>query len=133
MKALALHPFFAAMVAAGEKRVEYRSWNTNYRGYLLICATLKKEEPCFPRGHALAVVAISRTRQTKDGNWSWYLKDVTPIIPVPVKCQQRIFESHIDPSEVIPLSVEDSYQLFEYWQSLGLARDIDSIFADLQE
>lgn len=61
------------------------------------------------------------------------MKDVTPIIPVPVKCQQRIFESHIDPSEVIPLSVEDSYQLFEYWQSLGLARDIDSIFADFQE
>lgn len=53
MKALALHPFFAAMVAAGEKRVEYRSWNTNYRGYLLICATLKKEEPCFPRGMLL--------------------------------------------------------------------------------
>jgi hypothetical protein len=33
MKALSLHPTNAAAVAWGDKLVEYRTWQTNYRGH----------------------------------------------------------------------------------------------------
>lgn len=42
MKALSLHPENAAAVAWGDKLVEYRTWQTKYRGPLLICASAKK-------------------------------------------------------------------------------------------
>lgn len=41
VKALTLHQPWATLVALGEKRVETRSWATNYRGPLLIHAGAK--------------------------------------------------------------------------------------------
>lgn len=126
MKALALHPFYAAMVAVGEKKIEYRSWNTNYRGDLLICSTLKKDLPVFPRGHALAIVTIDKTVQTKKG-WSWHLKNVRPIIPIPVKCQQRIFDIDVNVKE---LKIDDKLFLFDFWESTGLVSGVSEFFGE---
>ena len=39
MKALSLYQPWASLMAWGEKRIETRSWETLYRGDLLICAT----------------------------------------------------------------------------------------------
>lgn len=38
MKALSIRQPFAALIAAGVKQFEIRTWATNYRGPLLICA-----------------------------------------------------------------------------------------------
>ena len=38
MKALTLHQPWATLVAVGEKRIETRSWSTDYRGPLAIHA-----------------------------------------------------------------------------------------------
>lgn len=42
MKALTLWQPWASLVAVGEKRIETRSWNTNYRGPLAIHAARRK-------------------------------------------------------------------------------------------
>lgn len=39
IKALSLHQPWASLIALGAKKYETRSWPTNYRGDLLICAT----------------------------------------------------------------------------------------------
>ena len=42
MKAISLYEPWATLIALGKKRFETRSWNTMYRGPLLICASLKQ-------------------------------------------------------------------------------------------
>lgn len=42
MKALSLREPFAALIAAGKKKIETRSWNTHYRGELYIHASAAK-------------------------------------------------------------------------------------------
>jgi hypothetical protein len=42
MKALSLHQPWASLILFGIKKYETRSWETNYRGKLLICAAQKK-------------------------------------------------------------------------------------------
>lgn len=39
MKALSIKPFYATVILMGQKTVEWRSWKTDYRGDLLICAS----------------------------------------------------------------------------------------------
>lgn len=85
MKALALWQPWASLVACGAKRIETRSWDTNYRGLVAICATQKEPPEAFdgiseqtlnamyqalggaeawaqvPRGACVAVVRLART------------------------------------------------------------------------
>ena len=58
MKALSIMPYYASCIASGEKVEEYRSWKTDYRGDLLICASSRNEGPDLVRGHALCVVEL---------------------------------------------------------------------------
>ncbi len=46
MKALSIQPYYATMIALGFKWIELRSWKTDYRGWILICASraINKEE-----------------------------------------------------------------------------------------
>jgi hypothetical protein len=41
MKAISIQQPFAALIATGQKRLETRTWQTDYRGPLLICAGAK--------------------------------------------------------------------------------------------
>lgn len=43
MKAISLWQPWASLVSTGAKKIETRSWRTNYRGPLLICAAKKRE------------------------------------------------------------------------------------------
>ena len=56
MKALSIMPYYASCIASGEKVEEYRSWKTDHRGDLLICASSRNEGPDLVRGHAICVV-----------------------------------------------------------------------------
>ena len=41
IKAISLHQPYASLIAMGLKKFETRSWGTNYRGKLVICAAQK--------------------------------------------------------------------------------------------
>lgn len=95
MKALSLHPENAAAVAWGDKLVEYRTWQTNYRGPLLICASAKRQ-PGFLAGHALCVMNLEGIYHFPDGSYGWRFSPFQTglsyhIEPVAVKGRQRLF------------------------------------------
>lgn len=78
IKALSLWQPWASLISVGAKRYETRSWSTNYRGPLLICAALRPPDGAIvmelniktglrqrfpggismPRGMALAIVDL---------------------------------------------------------------------------
>lgn len=96
MKAISIQQPFAALIATGQKRLEIRTWQTDYRGQLLICAGAKshslldfydfkseilgllnnsaksrfhvKKELAFAFGKAICVVDLVGVRQFKKGN-----------------------------------------------------------------
>lgn len=90
MKALSLRADYAFDVLLGQKTTEYRSWNTNYRGELLICSTARKIKG-FIEGRALCVVKITDVFQFSDNTYAWKLEYMNPIKPFRVKGQQRMF------------------------------------------
>lgn len=101
MKALSIHPVPAMYIAEGIKRIEVRTWETNYRGDLLICSTAKKARGTIP-SHALCVAQLSdivpleykhldyammdKRHFHKDDNLqAWILDDIRIIKPIPIK------------------------------------------------
>lgn len=105
MKALSIHPLWAGAIWAKEKTVEVRTWKTNYRGDLLICATQQKVKDTIP-GHALCVVTLKdcvpfekkhckgamlepkdfEAEKVKMSNYfAWELENVRYIKPIPLK------------------------------------------------
>lgn len=70
MKALSLYPQNAAAVAWGEKLVEYRSWQTKYRGPVLICANARKT--CgYLSGYGLCVMNLEGIYHFPDKTFGW--------------------------------------------------------------
>ena len=53
MKAISIHAPWGAQIMAGWKTEEYRSWQTDYRGDLLICTSKKQYGPQFLHGYAI--------------------------------------------------------------------------------
>lgn len=102
MKALSIKEPWASLIASREKSIETRTWKTNHRGRLLLCAS-QKPKGTFS-GMAFAVVDLIDCRpMTKadekaacckvyPGAWSWVLGEVRLIIPFPMKGQLNIFE-----------------------------------------
>lgn len=58
MKALSLTPGWADAVFWEDKTIEVRTWKTDYRGDLLICASSRKQSGFIP-GMALCVVTLT--------------------------------------------------------------------------
>lgn len=106
---LSIQQPWASLVAYGE-HVETRSWDTSYRGQLIICATAKKmvlDGDELPHGVAIATVEMTGTRKTKDG-YEWIFENTSQIYPVPVKGKQRIFTLPQD-IEIIYLHEDDDH------------------------
>ena len=57
MKALSIHPIYAAAIFCGDKTIECRTWKTDYRGEILICSTNRKIKHTIP-GHALCTAKL---------------------------------------------------------------------------
>ena len=83
MKALSVRGDYIMDMIAGKKKIEYRSWQTNYRGPLLMCSTAKKVAGAAP-GYALCVVNLKRIK------------------PVRVKGQLKLF--NVDDNLIMPIS-----------------------------
>lgn len=103
MKALSLRSDYAWDVMDGSKIEEYRTWNTNHRGDLLICSTQKRIKGYVP-GHALVVVSVVDVEYI-DGIYAWKLEYRYPVDPFPVKGQQRLF--NVDDALIKPALPKD--------------------------
>lgn len=102
MKALSIKEPWSTMIMKGKKTIETRTWNTNYRGPLILCAS--KNPPSSIAGCAFATAnlvdckpmvpedEIAAQCQMYPKAHSWFLESVTPIKPVAIKGQLGIFE-----------------------------------------
>jgi hypothetical protein len=91
MKALSVKSPWAEMIRSGEKGIEYRSWQTSYRGPLLICCS-KKPDSRFA-GLAVCVVDLVDVRLGwGTGMFEWIISDPRPIKPFPVRGKQGFFD-----------------------------------------
>ena len=105
MKALSIDPEFAHYLFTGEKTIECRSWNTKYRGDILICATKVLVPGCIC-GHAYFIASLTDVEPftpehleaacmdgMPDGPcYAWHLEDIAPIYPIPVRGMPGLFE-----------------------------------------
>lgn len=57
MKALSVRGDYIMDMIASKKKIEYRTWKTNYHGPLLMCSTTKKGAGAAP-GYAICVVNL---------------------------------------------------------------------------
>lgn len=101
MKALSVRQPWASRILRSEKRIEVRSWPTEYRGPLVICATLRPRIEDLPVGTALCIVQLLDCRpmtvadepaagvRVFPGAYAWVLGEVTPIEP-PVAVSGRL-------------------------------------------
>lgn len=130
MKALSIHPYYALLIFGLEKTVECRTWQTAYRGDLLICSTAKKLHGTIP-GHALCVVTLAdiepftrrhldaacmQPRDFAPGMYAWHLQNVRIIKPIPLKGKLGLweYEGPIDFLEV-PASEKEQEALWDEW------------------
>lgn len=107
IKALSIKQPYADQILRGIKVIEYRSWKTNYRGPLLICAglSLADSDPSsrtLPRGCAICVVTLTDCVQDSDGDWEWHLANVIPVRNYGIKGKLGLFNSEL-PDDVAAL------------------------------
>lgn len=130
MKALSVMPYPADRIASGEKVEEYRSWKTDYRGDLLICASTRNEGPDLVRGHAICVVELYDISQRAPRDFVWHIRNVRFVEPFPVKGKLHLYD--VDDEKIAYVTKSKgrnkrgiSYtEAVEYWRELGLCREL---------
>lgn len=120
MKALSIRQPWAGLIACGRKTVETRTWETRYRGALLIVSGLVRA-PEWSRlqfrvpgdlgggGMAIAVAELYAIQtmsveheeaamvNARPGLFAWYLRGVVRIEPFAVKGKLGLFDAPIPP------------------------------------
>ena|GEM_PF-1077527 len=102
MKALSVREPWAGLIRNGKKTIETRTWNTNYRGDLLICASANPKTGLSGKAVCIVEVVDCRPMEKSDemaacceiypNAKAWILRNIRPITPFPVKGQLQIFE-----------------------------------------
>lgn len=115
MKALSLHPMYAVEIAVGDKPEEYRTWKTDYRGDLLICASTYNDGWEYPRGYALCVVNLYDIKWSDENDcYAWQLRDIRPVVPFPVKGKLHLYD--VDDNLINLANKKSDIYLFDWWQ-----------------
>ena len=92
LKALSIKQPYVDQIILGEKTVEYRTWNTKYRGDILICSTAKPlNQGLYKNGFALCVVELYKIVETETW-YEWHLKNVRRIKPIKIKGKLGLFD-----------------------------------------
>lgn len=131
MKALSLMPEWAMAVLLGWKTVEYRTWKTDYRGELLICAS-SKAWPGSIAKHALCIVnlvdvvpfekkhleAANMDVMPEKGSFAWVFNDLTWVEPFEVKDKLHIFDVPDEKIKIIPPEIDNVSALKKYYKPL---------------
>lgn len=101
MKALSVRGDYIMQMINGTKKIEYRTWKTNYRGPILMCSTAKGVPNSAP-GYALCVMDLYRIDWNDvDQCYYWYIKLKNLIDPIKVKGQLKLF--NVDDDVIIPI------------------------------
>ena len=133
VKALSILPEFAAEIFDGIKTIEWRSWKTDYRGDLLICASSRKIKGCIS-GYALCMVelvdVVPFTKKHLDGalmdsvpdpaGYAWLLGNVRLIKPFPCKGKLHLYD--VDASLV---------EVFSHIQTRDAEKDFEKYYRQL--
>ena len=93
MKAISIKNPYATQILQESKNIEYRSWDTNHRGELLICSSATPKVPGMLSGYALCVANLDSTayNQNEDA-YEWHLTNVRKIEAFPVKGKLNFFD-----------------------------------------
>jgi len=113
MKALSVRQPWASLITIGRKTLELRTWQTSYRGPLLICAGARPDprgahiQSWVHLGAAEAIVELVDIRSATDADedaacfrpsdfapecYAWVLANPRPVKVFPVKGQLGLFE-----------------------------------------
>ncbi len=102
MKALSVRGDYIMQMITGQKKIEYRTWKTNYRGPILMCSTTKKAAGAAP-GYALCVMNLDRIVWDDFAQcYYWYISLKNVIEPIHVKGQLKLFS--VDDDLIKPIS-----------------------------
>lgn len=106
MKSLSVRNPWAHEILCGLKEYEFRTWQTDYRGDLLICSSANPKIKNTISGHALCVVRLNDVtkitpknykdfgleRSDADGTlYAWQLTELRTVKPFPVKGKLNFF------------------------------------------
>ena len=105
IKALSVRGDFIMDMIAGKKKIEYRTWKTNYRGPILMCSTAKKVAGAAP-GYAICVVNLKSIQYFPlEGFYHWNIELASVIKPIHVKGQLKLF--NVDDNLIEPISMKE--------------------------
>lgn len=132
MKAISIRNPFAHQIMCGLKEYEFRSWQTNYRGDLLICSSAAPKIKNTISGHALCVVRLNdvievttknyrdfglNREDVEDKLYAWHLTDVRGIKPFPVKGKLNFYYVDDELIEVIDngedMTDEEAFAMYQ--------------------
>ena len=112
MKAISLKQPWANLIAAGKKTIETRTWNTRYRGPVLIVASKSKVKDrrgkiIEPMGCSVAIARIVECRPMRvsdrrraciakyPGAKAWILRGIKRVPHVPIHGQLGIYNARL--------------------------------------
>ena len=105
IKAISVRGDFIMDMIAGKKKIEYRTWKTNYRGPILMCSTAKKVAGAAP-GYAICVVNLKSIQYFPlEGFYHWNIELANVIKPIHVKGQLKLF--NVDDNLIEPISMKE--------------------------
>ena len=105
IKALSVRGDFIMDMIAGKKKIEYRTWKTNYRGPILMCSTAKKVAGAAP-SYAICVVNLKSIQYFPlEGFYHWNIELANVIKPIHVKGQLKLF--NVDDNLIEPISMKE--------------------------
>lgn len=124
MKALSVQPYWATAILQEAKTIECRTWKTDYRGDLLICASSGPWWAGSIKGHALCVVELydivpfakehldnaCMDQMPDKPSYAWLLGEPQFIKPFEVKGKLHLFD--VDDALVKPMEDSGSFVAF---------------------
>jgi len=140
VKALSLLPEWAASICDGLKTVEWRTWKTDYRGELLICASSRKLKGLIS-GYALCMVnlvdVVPFTKKHLNGalmdempepaGYAWIIDNVRLIKPFPYKGKLNLYDVDASLVEVLsPVNTKEADEEYrKYYKPLLIEAGAD--------
>ena len=143
MKALSIKPLWATLILQEVKRIEWRSWSTDYRGPLLICASSGPWYAGSICKHALCIVDLVDSLMDEvpeEPGYAWLLGEPCFIKPFEVKGKLKLYDvdddliEDMDPNGSFVEFAEKYYKPLMRWEDREVKRDeVEAAWADWME
>jgi len=91
VKALSIKQPWADQIAQGSKKIEYRSWNTKFKGDFVVVASKSPSIEGLPTGCTICLAELYDVTG-QPGDYQWHLRNIRPLPPVPIQGRLRFFE-----------------------------------------